>query len=123
MSRRTPRSLLNVDDVRVNAVLIILGIRLADAVEAFVARPGHHVRRDDPRFVHIRRRVTAGLRELRCGGVTLSFPEIARLVGTTGHSTVIGRCQTVRRLGLLSDTEIMALRRGGAVEPGDRRTA
>lgn len=123
MIRRAPRSLLNVDDVRVNAVLIILGIRLADALEAFVARPGHHVRRDDDAFVHLRRRVTAGLRELRCGAETLSYPDIARLVGAPNHSTVIGRCQTVRRLGLLSDAEIMALRRGGAVEPDERRTA
>lgn len=109
MSRRAPRSLLNVDDARVNAVLIILGIRLADALEAFVARPGHHVRRDDDAFIHVRRRITAGLRELCLGGVMLSFPEIARLVGTTGHSTVIGRCQTARRLGLLSDAEIEKL--------------
>ena len=116
MSRRAPRSLLNVDDARVNAVLIILGIRLADALEAFVARPGHHVRRGDVRFVTIRRRITAGLRELNFRGRQLSFPEIARLVGTTGHSTVIGRCQTVRRLGLLSDAEVMALRRGGSDE-------
>ena len=114
MTRRAPRSLLNVDDARVNAVLVILGIRLADALEAFVARPGHRVRRGDVRFVTIRRRVTAGLRELRCGGVTLSFPEIARLVGTTGHATVIGRCKTVRLLGLLSDAEIEKLSGGSA---------
>lgn len=110
MTRRKPQCILNVDDARVNAVLVILGISLTDATEAFTARPGHHVRRGDVRFVHIRRRVTAGLRELNFRGFRLSFPEIARLVGTTGHSTVIGRCQDAQRLGLLTEGELESLR-------------
>lgn len=113
MSRRHPRSVLNVDDVRVNAVLVILGITLSDAVAAFVTRTGNQVRRDDPSMARLRARVTLGLRELRARGVELSYPEIARLVGAPNHSTVFGRCQYARRLGLLSESEIGTLRTGG----------
>ena len=123
MSRRHPRSVLNVDDARVNAVLVMLGVTLADAIAAFTTHTGRKPRRDDPSMARLRARVTLGLREIRARGVELSYPDIARLVGAPNHSTVIGRCQTARRLGLLSDAEIMALRRGGAVEPDERRTA
>lgn len=92
----------------------MIWLAVIGAVEAFVARPGHHVRRDDDAFVRLRRRVTAGLRELRCGAETLSYPEIARLVGAPNHSTVVGRCQQARRLGLLTESELRTLRNGGA---------
>jgi len=114
VSRRKPQCILNVDDALVNAAMVILGIRLADAMEAFTARPGHHVRRDDQRFVTLRRRLTLGLRELVFRGRQLSFPEIAELVGAPNHSTVIGRCQTARRLGLLTESELHSLRGGAA---------
>ena len=114
MSRRKPQCILNVDSAMVNAALVILGIRLADAVEAFTARPGHHVRRDDQRFVTLRRRLTLGLRELVFRGRQLSFPEIAELVGAPNHSTVVGRCQLARRLGLITESELRTLRNGGA---------
>lgn len=114
MSRRHPRSVLNVDDARVNAVLVMLGVTLADAIAAFVTRTGNQVRRDDPSMARLRARVTLGLRELRARGVELSYPDIARLVGAPNHSTVVGRCQQARRLGLLTESELRTLRNGGA---------
>lgn len=114
MSRRHPRSVLNVDDARVNAVLVILGITLADALAAFVTNTGNQVRRDDPSMARLRARVTLGLRELRARGEELSYPDIARLVGAPNHSTVVGRCQQARRLGLITESELRTLRNGGA---------
>jgi len=114
VSRRHPRSVLNVDDARVNAVLVMLGVTLADAIAAFTTHTGRRPRHDDPSMARLRARVTLGLREMRARGVELSYPDIARLVGAPTHSTVVWRCQLARRLGLITESELRTLRNGGA---------
>lgn len=66
MTRRPANCLLGVDDFRVNAVLVVLGITLAEAIDAFTPCYTGRLRRG-PRVELVRRRVTAGLRELLTG--------------------------------------------------------
>lgn len=114
MTRRPANCPLDVDDFRVNAVLVVLGITLAEAIDAFTPCYTGRLRRG-PQVELVRRRVTAGLRELRHGGLQLSLQDVARLVGAPGHTSVILRCQDAERLALLTESETQSLRRGGVI--------
>lgn len=104
-----PRCLLAVGNPRVEAVLTILGISAIDAIAAFTSTPRGRPSMGNRTESNLRARITFGLREYRRGGLKISYMDIAGLVGAPNHSTVVERCETAKRLGLLSEDEISRL--------------
>lgn len=116
MTTENPRCLLAIGDPRVDAVRTILGIGTIDAIKAFTSTSRGRPSMGNRAMSNLRARITLGIREYRRGGLKISYMDIAGLVGAPNHSTVMERCETARRLGLLSEGEIAKLNRGGAIE-------
>lgn len=106
-------------DPRVLIVLEVLAISPRLFYHASCGPRGFAHPRRDPSLERIRYKIAAGMRHLRIGGNRMSYPEIARALGITGHSTIIGRCRHAAMLKLLSDYEIKRLENGGELRRED----